>query len=115
VKRDAKEDNLNSINFPEFQSVSKAKRKAHFMADEEVAKSELLWIADYERRGLEASLAALEEEVGSQDPEIIDSIKLFINVTDLYGQIYVLKDIGTSTTPNVSRQRVLPTGNTLLK
>ncbi|KAK7221955.1 hypothetical protein V2G26_009958 [Clonostachys chloroleuca] len=113
VKRDAKEDNLNSINFPEFQSVSKAKRKAHFMADEEVAKSELLWIADYERRGLEASLAALEEEVGSQDLDIIDSIKLFINVTNLYGQIYVLKDIGTSTASNVSRQGVSPTGDTL--
>ncbi|CAI6087703.1 unnamed protein product [Clonostachys chloroleuca] len=113
VKRDAKEDNLNSINFPEFQSVSKAKRKVHFMADEEVAKSELLWIADYERRGLEASLAALEEEVGSQDLDIIDSIKLFINVTNLYGQIYVLKDIGTSTASNVSRQGVSPTGDTL--
>jgi hypothetical protein len=63
----------------------------------ERAKAELLWIVGYERCGLETALARLEDELGSRDKSTINSIKMFINLTNLYGEIYMLKDIGTHT------------------
>lgn len=105
VRRDADEHNLNSINFPEFHlpsspssSPSSTKEGGASEGDrEQGAKSELLWIAEYERRGLKTALELLEEELGSRGKHSVDALKLFVNVTDLYGQIYVLKDVGTRT------------------
>ncbi|KAI1370232.1 hypothetical protein F4677DRAFT_465656 [Hypoxylon crocopeplum] len=101
VRRDADEHNLNSISFPEFHTSSspssnmeEGTRKG---TGEQEAKSELLWIAEYERHGLKTALELLEEELGSRGKHSVDALKPFINVTDLYGQIYVLKDIGTRT------------------
>ena len=54
-------------------------------------KRELLEIAEYERRCLDTALAELEQCL---DPSLLSKIKLFVHVTDLYGQIYVARDIG---------------------
>ncbi|KAI1206322.1 uncharacterized protein F4807DRAFT_463811 [Annulohypoxylon truncatum] len=102
LRRDADECNLNSVNFPEFHSTpllpsQSTGKEECAKVDEKRVKSELLWIAEYERRGLQTSLALLEEELGSRGKRTVDALKLFVNVTDLYGQIYVLKDVGTRT------------------
>lgn len=91
LARDHAEMNLNSVNFPEF---------ATQVADEAAAKAALMRIAEYERRGLDAALAelgrVLHETDGGRDPKgWLNALKLFVNVTDLFGQIYVVKDIAT--------------------
>ncbi|KAI2463815.1 hypothetical protein F4781DRAFT_440232 [Annulohypoxylon bovei var. microspora] len=102
LRRDAEECNLNSINFPEFHSnrspLSKSTgRETGAEIEDKKMKSELLWIAEYERRGLKTALALLEEELGDRGKRTVGALKLFVNVTDLYGHIYVLKDVGTRT------------------
>ena len=89
--------NLNSVNFPEFHPESRSRARAGVDTWGQEAKRDLLWIADYERGGLQAALDLLAAELGNQQRQTINATKLFINVTDLYGQIYVLKDIGTRT------------------
>ena len=93
VKRDVREGNLNSINFPEFSFRGK-KRLAVDMEEtgSEHAYSELMWIAEYERRGLVIALGMLGEELGRD--QLWKAIKLFVDLTDLYGQLYVARDIG---------------------
>ncbi|KAI1355960.1 hypothetical protein F5Y01DRAFT_268144 [Xylaria sp. FL0043] len=92
LQRDANEKNLNSINFPEFSSLG-SNRTGY--DDLPRAKSELLWIAEYERRGVETSLNVLGKELTDDNQQhVIDGLRFFINITDLFGQIYVLKDVG---------------------
>jgi len=88
--RDAEERSLNSVGFPEFWDRA---GKAALTSDD--AKSELLWIAEYERRGLDIAMTLLEEELGPGD--LMSAMRMFVDVTDLYGQIYMLKDVGTRT------------------
>ncbi|KAI2472650.1 hypothetical protein F4781DRAFT_382493 [Annulohypoxylon bovei var. microspora] len=93
VGRDAEEASLNSVNFPEFFLHEGKTMSASTKHDN--ANAELLWIAEYERRGLDMAMKLLEEELGGS--ELVEALRLFINVTDLYGQIYVLEDVGTRT------------------
>jgi hypothetical protein len=93
VRRDMDEDNLNSVNFPEFHA-SEVQRDGKWL---ERTKSDLLWIADYERKGLWEAFEQLEREFQGRETYTANALKLFINVTDLYGQIYILKDIGIHT------------------
>ncbi|RYP09462.1 hypothetical protein DL764_001287 [Monosporascus ibericus] len=90
--RDTDECSLNSVNFPEFFHV--VERTAAPITHSN-AKTELMWIAEYERRGLETAMELLEHELGSN--EVVGALRLFIDLTDLYGQIYVLRDVGTRT------------------
>jgi hypothetical protein len=123
--RDADERALNSLNFPEFASSSSSssssaaapKKRTHSGHIKETAtndetkngtdktkkdegvrdpKEELLWLAGYERRGLEMAVGMLEEELKG-DERLVGALRLFVRVTDLYGQIYVLRDVGTRT------------------
>ncbi|KAI1127673.1 hypothetical protein F5Y10DRAFT_191325 [Nemania abortiva] len=85
IARDSDEANLNSVDFPEFRNLSPKK----------YPRDELMWIAEYERRGVETALEKLRyelEEAGQK--RVADAIDLFYNVTDLYGQIYVQRDLG---------------------
>ncbi|KAM0195926.1 hypothetical protein ACHAPC_000416 [Botrytis cinerea] len=90
LARDAEERSLNSVGFPEFWDRG---GKVAFVSDD--VKSELLWVAEYERRGLDTAMTLLERELGPGD--LINALRMFVDVTDLYGQIYVLKDVGTRT------------------
>lgn len=82
--RDRQEGNLNSVNFPEFDLGPQ---------NMESVRDELMSIAEYERSGLNAAIFDLEGQLGKG--HVVDAVKLFVNVTDLYGQIYVVKDIAT--------------------
>lgn len=58
-------------------------------------KDELMWIAEYERKGLNTAMGQLEALIGHDDHgrDLLDALKLFIDVTDLYGLIYLLRDV----------------------
>ncbi|KAK8002567.1 hypothetical protein PG989_002286 [Apiospora arundinis] len=120
--RDAEECNLNSINFAESSSFAsygggeevvieeKGAKAAELVVEEEEeerklkpssssssAKSELLWIAEYERRGLDAAKSLLASELGGAQSHLMRAFRMFVDVTDLYGQLYVLMDVGART------------------
>ncbi|KAF2734802.1 hypothetical protein EJ04DRAFT_534654 [Polyplosphaeria fusca] len=89
VVRDQEERNLNSVNFPEFVTT-----EDRLMSSKELTerrKSDLLAVAEYERRCLARVIGELDE---SLDAKTMQKLALFIQVTDLYGQIYVARDIG---------------------
>ncbi|KAI5814896.1 ent-kaurene synthase [Pyronema omphalodes] len=88
LQRDQDETNVNSMMFPEFR---------RFETDVE-KKKELLKLTQYERRCLELALDALEMELKSDGKErFMRLIKMFCDVTDTYGWVYVVRDIGTRT------------------
>jgi hypothetical protein len=87
VSRDQNEGNLNSVNFPEF-----SRRCGNVAAASTDTKRQgLLAVAEYERRCLGRVLGELELSI---DARLMEKLRLLIQVTDLYGQIYVVRDIG---------------------
>lgn len=86
ARRDLDEGNLSSINFAEFQRPT-TKTIGH-------VRDEVMWIAEYERRGLETALRELEVRLSGYGDggASMDAVRFFVNVTDLYGQIYIIKD-----------------------
>ena len=92
VARDRAEKNLNSVNFPEFGTAAADANENEEGADEKERKEQLMWLAQYERECLEGALGKLREEVSE---EIMDAVELFVRATDIYGQIYVVKDIAS--------------------
>lgn len=91
VARDRQEENLNSINFPEFDNGTEIINENGSEETEEHRKQDLLAIAKYKRRILDSILQDLEEFL---NPDLMSKLKLFVNVTNLYGEIYVARDIG---------------------
>ena len=105
VQRDRKEWNLNSINFVELRSGSDtlnletesgdsaANNKISCVADADAqAKACLYELAEYERRRMHFALDELKAAAGQ---EMMDMVDVFVTVTDLFGQIYVVKDIAS--------------------
>ena len=103
VARDKTERNLNSVNFPEFETISGTGLAVDAM---DAKKKALFKLAEYERSCLDEALRRLSEEASG--PQGSDSFKaatvkerqiaiwrMFCNVTDLYGQIYVVRDIAS--------------------
>jgi hypothetical protein len=78
LARDRTEGNLNSLDFLQGENDAEKKR-------------ELMWLAEYEREHLLLALKRLDEVTTR---EVMGKMRLFIDVTDLYGQIYVARDIG---------------------
>ena len=102
MARDRAEENLNSVNFPEFGTDTMADRgdesraldatEDRKTADENERKEQLMWLAQYERECLEVALGKLRGEVSEA---VMNAVDLFVRVTDLYGQIYVARDIAS--------------------
>ena len=107
VGRDREEKNLNSLDFPEFCTDANYKGLSGDDRNEEEQdrrgqgqkgtqeegkkKSDLFWLANYERQCLEQAFQKLEESgITSRTKEMLG---MFIKVTDLYGQIYVARDL----------------------
>lgn len=83
IKRDRIEANLNSMDFPEF-------------TESKSDISDLMWIAEYERCAVESALGQLRAELEAKGQnEVTVALRLFYNVADLYGLIYVQKDIAS--------------------
>lgn len=58
-----------------------------------VAIAELMWLAEYQRTCLKRAMTELEK-VSSKG--LMDAVKLVVDVTDLYGQMYVARDLTKS-------------------
>ena len=87
IARDALEGNLNSVDFPEFHAGNEGEE-----GEAERRKEALFHIAEYEREGIRRAQRALEERVERRVVRLMD---VFVGVTDLYGQIYVARDIAS--------------------
>nr|BAD29971.1 aphidicolan-16b-ol synthase [Neocamarosporium betae] len=93
--RDHREGNLNCLHFPEFSETT---------SDDAERKASLLTLAQYERKQWCNALQQLEKEMvhGASEPAAARLAKrraclidMFCKVTDLYGQIYVLRDVSS--------------------
>ena len=119
LKRDIAEANLNSANFPEVReadangdgnrdvesadsvlgdTVAGGERE-RFEADadqteEERLKRRLMTLADWERKGLEKAMEELERSPQT-DARLMCGLKVFVDVTDLFGQVYAVKDLAS--------------------
>ncbi|KAL8848314.1 MAG: hypothetical protein Q9221_006668 [Calogaya cf. arnoldii] len=119
AERDAAECNLNSLDFPEFQSfpspagrsckangsgghkasITTAEKHEHESSDDKPqnskragAKEDLMVIAEYERSCMQLTLGKL---TAISPPATIQKLQVFIDVTDMFGQIYVQRDIAS--------------------
>ena len=90
MARDQDERNLNSVNFPEFNLGMPASNTTSDALYEQ-KKKDLLTVAQYERRCLNRVVGELEALL---DAQTMERLRLFIQVTDFYGHIYVARDIG---------------------
>ena len=84
LQRDRDEQNLNSLDFSEFSCLRE---------DVELAKQDLLCLGNYERSCLENALHQLEKT--RLAPGALDWMRIFITVTDMFGEIYVREDIAS--------------------
>jgi aphidicolan-16beta-ol synthase/syn-copalyl-diphosphate synthase len=98
IRRDQKEANLNSVNFSEFANTDAGG------VGEESAKAALFRLAEYERHSVEHAFAQLVDvsvkagnnaAVRNRTASQMGVWRLFVDVTDLYGQIYVVRDIAS--------------------
>lgn len=94
LKRDMDELNLNSLNFPEFHHRSRSSSQGSSrdtLGALQESRYELMQIAEYERSGLNFSVVQLENILGKG--HLMEALKLFIDVTDMYGLVYLVKDL----------------------
>ena len=84
LSRDRVEKNLNSVGFPEFNGEGKS--------DEELL-IDLLSLAKYEGKGLTSSFMELERACGNRFSGAYDSVRLFYYVTQIYNEIYEVRDL----------------------
>lgn len=61
--------------------------------DEETRKAELMYVAEFEREAMGQAMRRLEQLVS--DRSVIDMLRVFIDVTDSFGLMYVQKDIAS--------------------
>ncbi|KAK2036119.1 ent-kaurene synthase [Colletotrichum somersetense] len=95
--RDGLEKNVNSLHFPEFAQTQGGKWP----------KEALFTIAEYERRCWQTALAQLEKASAQEPDRLLRRMKerrmavlrTFMDTVDLYGQIYVVKDIASRMVP----------------
>jgi len=98
VARDRDEKNLNSINFAEFRGHEGSGEVPGDQLGDDVAKNTLLDLANYERECLDLAAERLRAEIAASTWR---ALRVFIHVTDLYGQIYVVRDINASMAKSV--------------
>lgn len=114
VDRDVDEGNLNCVNFPElngeawssfptqFDTTSPSPNSSMIKDAGSSSKATLLSLAEYEKQQMESCQAVLQERLRAADcPDLdakINTLRVFVDVTDLFGQIYVARDIASRKT-----------------
>ena len=97
VARDQAEGNLNSLNFPEFHEpyLPLEGGDQAEIRDESAMKKDLFFIAEYERECLNNAIDKLNVEITTSDQGLWKSkaLRSFVDTVDLYGQIYMARDI----------------------
>lgn len=94
IPRDRLEHNLNSVNFPEFSEHYPVGEEESLEDREARMKRDLLWVAEYERECYTTAMKHLEKEREVKE-DTMKAVRVFVDVTDLYGQMYLAKDITT--------------------
>ncbi|KAK5633864.1 hypothetical protein RRF57_009578 [Xylaria bambusicola] len=95
VARDTVEGNVNSVHFPEFQNPqteSISSKKEVLFSLVEFERDCLNWTL--RQLDIEADLPYMSSKTRKIEQRKMDIWRMF-NVTDLYGQIYVIRDIST--------------------
>ena len=94
--RDRDEGNINSINFPEFNSNKEIHTNTEPSSVEVRLREDLLALSKYERDNanfvLEKFIVSLEAN-GSKDRLKTDGLQLFAKVSALYADMYVARDL----------------------
>ncbi|KAG5979881.1 hypothetical protein E4U55_004661 [Claviceps digitariae] len=95
ISRDSNERNVNSMHFPEFSGCWAQEDKKRILAQ----------LGEYEHNCLNQALHKLDEETRGAlrmssriaiDYRKLSILRLFCDVTDLYDQLYVLKDLSSA-------------------
>ena len=86
LERDRKESNLNSMFFPEFHGEGKS--------DTEL-RTELVRLTKYERKCLALSFDELKAACGDRHRRVYDMMRLFYNASEIYTEVYEVKDLST--------------------
>lgn len=89
VARDRKEHNLNSVDFPEFDTGTTEEED-----DLQKKLEQLKRLAAYERDCAKMAFAKLSE-LGLHE-RVVEGLKFFCNAVDLFGEIYAMEDISPS-------------------
>ncbi|KAF1953773.1 hypothetical protein CC80DRAFT_450268 [Byssothecium circinans] len=84
--RDAEEGNFNSLDFPGFRDMEYGHESSFCGTDS------LMALAEFERAGMELAKERLSSVVPRQ---CMEQLQVFIDVTDMFGQVYVQKDIAS--------------------
>ena len=84
IGRDRAEGNLNSVDFAEF-------REGQRDITDEMLREKLLRVAKYERRCRDMALAELKNVC--DDRRVYEAAKFLSNVTDIFGEMYLLVDL----------------------
>ena|SRR2546423_1927279 len=99
--RDRVERNLNFIDFPEFFDQGGASFTSTFTSKEARSleaeqKAQLLRLAQYERESYRDALRRLDELVAGDRKAMrkMQRLRVMTNVTDSWGQMYVVRDLG---------------------
>ena len=88
LRRDRKEKNLNSLDFPEFTHQGSSTGSAPSSQDQLAA------ILTYERRCCELAFAALEEASGPRGKGTeLEALRFWYFLTDVHNDIYAVRDI----------------------
>jgi hypothetical protein len=90
LRRDRKEKNLNSLDFPEFESVDSGKSNS----TDSQKQIQMSAILNYERKCIDLGLNALEEVTAGKgaDPDY-NALSFYYFLTEIYSDIYKMKDI----------------------
>lgn len=101
LKRDLAEGNLNCVNFPGFRDEEiednndqDDKEKVESDVQEKKLKARLMALADWERKGLDSAMGELERNPRTDD-RLMGAMKIFVDVTDVFGQVYMVKDLAS--------------------
>lgn len=84
LKRDRDEKNLNSLDFPEFSE------EANLDARKQISN-----ILTYEKKCCQIALEELEKTTGKAKSTDVEALRFYYFLTDLYNDIYTLKDISS--------------------
>ena len=92
LTRDKVERNLNSVNFSEFETWALKQFETGVERDLKGRKKSLFDIAEYERACMVAAKQLIMPLVTGRVRNLLNG---FVNVTNLYRQIYVTRDIAS--------------------
>lgn len=95
IVRDRTEVNLNSTNFPEFHLDHSIDRMEPAHIADTTRKKTLLSLAEYEKRQAQAALQSSTDLLGGRKggEKMAGALRVFARVTELYADMYVVRDL----------------------